>query len=152
MIILDVIPIENYTVYRAESTPLPSNPPSSLILGTFGRHQSPCRQYWELMYCAFTGLGTRVLGQCCQKCVYFYFLCSRMGDSNPCTLRQSPFSQIVKRLKWGSAAVALGFSMTNLHRFWCSEPVLPKVSFKVPKCTKNFSYQLRFFVMIGHDW
>ena len=25
----------------------------SLNLGTFGQHQSPCRQYWELMYCGF---------------------------------------------------------------------------------------------------
>ena len=28
--------------------------PSSLILGTFGQHQSPCRQYSELMYCVFS--------------------------------------------------------------------------------------------------
>ena len=37
-----------YKLHRAQSNP--HTPPSSLILETFGQHQSPCRQYWELMY------------------------------------------------------------------------------------------------------
>ena len=35
-------------LYIAQGNPLP---PSSLIFGTFLQHQSPCGQYWELMYC-----------------------------------------------------------------------------------------------------
>ena len=42
---------KKYKLYRVQSNP--PNPPSSLILGTFGQHQSPCQQHWELMYYAF---------------------------------------------------------------------------------------------------
>ena len=35
--------------------PFRSPPPSSFVVaGTFSQHQSPCRQYWELLYCGFS--------------------------------------------------------------------------------------------------
>ena len=34
---------------------LEAPPPSSFVVaGTFSQHQSPCRQYWELLYCGFS--------------------------------------------------------------------------------------------------
>ena len=41
--------VMNYIDSKATS-PLP-HPPSSFNLGTFGQHQSLCRQYWELISC-----------------------------------------------------------------------------------------------------
>ena len=41
---------------EGKAHPPPPTSPSSLILGTFGQHQSPCWQYWELQAVCITAL------------------------------------------------------------------------------------------------
>ena len=45
---------------RAQGKP-PHTPPSLLILRTFGQHQSPCRQYWELQAVCITALNPQYI-------------------------------------------------------------------------------------------
>ena len=61
-------------LYRAlgnPPTPHSPLPTSSLILGTFGQYQSPCRQYCELMYCGFRAVHQFPIGTASMKIPLF---------------------------------------------------------------------------------